>query len=219
MLQYLQLDCTLFIGSDGGKRIHSDHSLGLSAFPGREQLVLNAGPDGWYWCQTSLQSEAAALASVTLYLDKLAVFSEIQLHCKFLMYVDSSSAITNVECLNDLKQNRRYVNNADILLTMAVAHPVLKRFSLEHVKSHQDDSTEFEKNSFSAHLNVLCNTMATNKRQPMHVHEQTLEVPLSTPRNLPLEISYRRHELSFHYVAILREEIGLDRHRHFLQRK
>ena len=63
--------------------------------------------------------------------------------------------------------------------------------------------------------------MATNqlKRQPMHVHEQTLKVPLSTPRNLPLEISYRRHVLSFHYVAILCEEIGLDRHRRFLQRK
>jgi hypothetical protein len=36
---------------------------------------MNAGPvDGWHKCQTSLRSKAAALASVTLYLDELAEF-------------------------------------------------------------------------------------------------------------------------------------------------
>lgn len=103
---------------------------------------------------------------------------------------------------------------------MSSAHPVIKQFTLEHVKSHQDDSTEFDKLPFSAQLNVLCDTMATDqlKRQKTNVHERTLEVPL-TPCNLPVEISYRGHVLSSHYVAILREEIGLDRHRLFLQNK
>ncbi len=68
---------------------------------------------------------------------------------------------------------------------------------------------------------MLCDKIATNqlKRQRINDHESTLEFPL-TPRNLPVEISYRRHVLSSHYyVSILREEIGLDRHRTFLQIK
>ncbi len=184
--------------------------------------MLNAGPvDGWHRCQTSLRSEAAALASVTLYLDEFAAFYEIHLACKFLLFVDSNSAITNVESLRDLIPKRRYANNADILSTMAAAHPVLKCFSLAHVKSHQDDSTEFDKLPFSAQLNVLCDNMATaqlKRQQQLHANERTLEFPL-TPRNLPVEISYRQNVISSHYVSILREEIGLARHRIFLQHK
>ena len=80
---------------------------------------------------------------------------------------------------------------------MAAANPVLKCFTLVHVKSHQGDSTEFDKLSFSAQVNVLCNTMATAqlKRQHLHAHERTLAVPL-TPRNLPVELSYPRHVIS-----------------------
>lgn len=71
-MQYLQLDCTIFIGTDGGKRQHRGSFSWIICSPGRELLILNAGPvDGWHKCQTSLQSEAAALASVTLYLDEL----------------------------------------------------------------------------------------------------------------------------------------------------
>ena len=47
----------------------------------------------------SMRIEAAALASVTVYLDELTVFFEIHIHCKFLLYVDSTSAITNVKNL------------------------------------------------------------------------------------------------------------------------
>ena len=100
-------------------------------------------------------------------------------------------------------------------------HPVLKCFSLAHVKSHQDDSTEFDKLPFSAQLNVLCDNMATaqlKRQQQLHANERTLEFPL-TPRNLPVEISYRQNVISSHYVSILREEIGLARHRIFLQHK
>jgi hypothetical protein len=68
--------------------------------PEREQLVLNSGPvDGWHRCQSSLRREAAALASVTLYLDELSAFLDLRIHCKFILYVDSTSAITNVQNL------------------------------------------------------------------------------------------------------------------------
>jgi hypothetical protein len=45
LVQYLQLDCILFIGTDGGKRHHSDSFSWIICSPGREQLVLNAGID------------------------------------------------------------------------------------------------------------------------------------------------------------------------------
>ena len=221
LVQYLQLDCTLFIGTDGGKRHHSGSFSWIICSPGQEQLVLNSGPvDGWHRCQTSLRSEAAALASVTLYLDELSAFFDLRIHCSFQLYVDSNSAITNVQNLRDLIPKRRYAHNADILSTMAAAHPVLVRFTLVHVKSHQDDTTEFDDLPFSAKLNVLCDTMATNQlqRQKRSAPERSRACPF-TPRNLPVEISYRRQVISSHYVSILRDEIGLARHRSFLQHK
>jgi hypothetical protein len=71
-------------------------------------LVLNAGPvNGWHRCQTSLRSEAAALASVTLYRDELSAFLDLRIHCTFQLYVDSNSAIANVQNLRDLIPKRR----------------------------------------------------------------------------------------------------------------
>ena len=221
LVQYLQLDCTLFIGTDGGKRHHQGSFSWIICSPGKEQLILNAGPvDGWHKCQTSLRSEAAALASVTLYLDELTAFFGLRLHCRFVLYVDSNSAITNVQNLRDLIPKRRFADNADILSTMSAAHPVISRFTLAHVKSHQDDATEFEQLSFPAQLNVLCDTMATNQltRQRDHAHERSLSCPM-IPRTLPVSISYRGQVISSHYVKHLRDEICLARHRIFLQNK
>jgi hypothetical protein len=100
LAQYLQLDCTHLIGTDGGKRHQSGSFSWIICSPEREQLVLNSGPvDGWHRCQSSLRSEAAALASVTLYLDELSAFLDLRIHCKFILYVDSTSAITNVQNL------------------------------------------------------------------------------------------------------------------------
>ena len=71
LVQYMQLPCTLYIGTDGGKRHHSGAYSWILCSPNHEQLCLNAGPvDGWFKCQNSLRSEAAALAAVTLYLDE-----------------------------------------------------------------------------------------------------------------------------------------------------
>ncbi len=49
LVQYLQRDCTLYIETDGGKGHHSGSFSWIIYSPGREQLVLNAGPDdGWH---------------------------------------------------------------------------------------------------------------------------------------------------------------------------
>ena len=101
LLQYLQLDCTLFIGTDGGKRHHNGSYSWILCSPSREQLCLNAGPvDGWFKCQSSLRSEAAALAAVTLYLDELASWAHFDIECTFKLFVDSTSATSNVTLLS-----------------------------------------------------------------------------------------------------------------------
>lgn len=44
LLQYLQIPCTLLIGTDGGKRHHSGSFSWILCSLGHEKLVLNAGP-------------------------------------------------------------------------------------------------------------------------------------------------------------------------------
>jgi hypothetical protein len=221
LVQYLQIDCTLYIGTDGGKRHHSGSFSWIIFSPGEEKLVMNAGPvDGWHKCQNSLRSEAAALTSVTLYLDELATFFSLDIQCQFQLFVDSNSAISNVSQLRDLIPRRRFANNADIFSTMSAAHPVIKQFRFQHVKSHQDDQTDFEKLPFPAQVNVLCDDMATQQliRQKSQEDQRTLSCPL-TPRHLQVELAYRGQIISSHYVHRLREEICLARHRSFLQTK
>ncbi len=97
LVQYLQLDCTVFIGTDGGKRHHNGSFSWVICFPEREKLVLNAGPvDGWHKCQNSLRSEVAALASVTLYLDELVEFYSVNIKCRFLLFVERAKQIKQV---------------------------------------------------------------------------------------------------------------------------
>ena len=221
LVQYLQLDCTVYIGTDGGKKFHSGSFSWMICSPGREKLVMNAGPvDGWFKCQTSLRSEAAALASVTLYLDEMAAYYSIKIQCQFLLYVDSSSAITNVEQLRDLIPKRRFPDNADVLYTMKAAHHVLRHFRLEHIKSHQDDKVKYDNLPFPAQLNVLCDRMASNqlKRQRFNDWECTQSCALPT-RTLPIEVFFGTQTISSHYVSNLRAEISADRHRNFLQMK
>ena len=221
LVQYLQLKCTLIIGTDGGKRENNGSFSWILCSPGEEKLILNAGPvDGWSRCQSSLRSEAAAIASLTLYVDELATYHNVDISCSFQLHVDSTSAISNVKLLRDLIPKRRFPNNADLLSPMSSAHYVIKQFVLSHVHSHQDKDTEFDKLPFPVQLNVMCDTMATNqlKRQDDHDLERTLSIPLR-PRNLSVEVCYATQVISSHYVARLRELICIERHRSFLQAK
>ena len=222
LAQYLQVLCVLYIGTDGGKKYCDGSFLWIIYSPGQEQLVLNSGPvDGWYRCQSSLRSEAAAISSVTLYLDEMASFYCLdRIHCRFQFYVDSSSAISNVEQLRDLIPKRKYPNNADIISTLKDSHHVLRCFTLTHVKSHQDDKVKFDDLPFSARLNVLCDRMATEqlKRQEVDSLERTQQCHLPT-RNLPIEVFFGTQNIVSHYVKRLRDEITTRVHRQYLKKK
>jgi hypothetical protein len=222
LLQYLQLECAVFIGTDGGKKHHRGSFSWIICSPGREQLVLNSGPvDGWTRCQSFLvRSEATALSSVTLYLDELAVFHSLSIRCTFVLYVDSMGAISNVSNLRDLIPKRKFANHADILSTMGAAHDVIKRFKLRHVHSHQDDTVPFDDLPFPAQLNVLCDWMASAQlqRQLVNADESTNSYD-PCPRYLPIEVSLGWQNISSHYISRLRDEISIHRHRQFLQNK
>jgi hypothetical protein len=78
LIKYLQLDCIIYIATDGGKREHGGSFSWIISSPERATLVINSGPvDEWHRCQSSLRSEATALSSVCLYWDELASFHVI----------------------------------------------------------------------------------------------------------------------------------------------
>lgn len=185
---------------NGGKRHHNGSFSWIICSPGREKLVLNAGPvDGWHRCQSLLRSEAAAIASLILYVDELATYHQVEICCTFRLYVDSTGAISNVKTIRDLIPIRRLPNHANLLSTMSSAHHVHEHVRLNHVHSHQEQTTESEKLSFPVQLNVLCDTMATTQlqRQELHEAERTLSVPL-IPRNLEVAVKYDQHIISSH---------------------
>jgi hypothetical protein len=157
---------------------------------------------------------------LTLYVDELASYHQIGIECSFRLFVDSTSAITNVNTLRDLIPKRRFPNHADVLSTISSAHYVIARFLLTHVHSHQDDDIAFDELPFPVQLNVLCDRMATAHLdlQLASPAERTLPSPL-LPRTLNVEVLYGAQVISAHYVSRLRECIALDRHRLFLQTK
>jgi hypothetical protein len=162
LIKYLQLDCIIYIGTDGGKREHGGSFSWIICSPERKTMVVNSGPvDGWRRCQSSLRSEATALSSVCLYLDELASFHAIEIRCNFKTFIDSTSAITNAVSIRDMIPKRQYPNNADCMTTIKDATQVISRMRLEHVKSHQDTKTNLKKLQFAAQLNTLCDHNAT----------------------------------------------------------
>jgi hypothetical protein len=71
--QLIPLNCTLHVGTDGGLKHAAGSFSWVSCAPDHERLVSNSGPvDGWHRCQSSLRSEATAMASITLFLDEFA---------------------------------------------------------------------------------------------------------------------------------------------------
>lgn len=63
LIQYLQIACTIQIGTAGENKHHRGAFSWIICAPGREHLVLNTGTvDGWQKCQNSLRSEMTAIA-------------------------------------------------------------------------------------------------------------------------------------------------------------
>ena len=115
---------------------------------------------------------------------------------------------------------RQYPNkNADCMTTMKDATRVISRMRLEHVKSHQDTKTNFDKLPFAAQLNTVCDRNAT---QHLNYHRDGEWAAQSEPlptRNMPVQVFYGNTAITFHYVSQIHAEIGADTHRDFLQAK
>jgi hypothetical protein len=119
LVQYLQVPCTVFIGTDGGNKDSNRSFSWVIGSPGQEKLVHNSGPvDGWRRRQSSLRSKAMAISSVMLYLDEMAEFYSVTIQCCFHVYMDhSKGAISTVEQLRDMIPKRKHLNHADTILT------------------------------------------------------------------------------------------------------
>ncbi len=221
LVQYLQLACTIYVGTDSGKKEAAGSFSWIICSPGQEHLIMNSGPvDGWHHCQSSLRSEAAAVASVTLYLNELAAFYSINIQSHIRFFVDSMGAISNVQAIRDQIPRRRFPNNADLLFTMKEAPHVLRHYRFEHVHSHQDDNVAVEKLPFSAQLNVLCDDLATSQLNQQITNASEITSPISLPtRSLPVQVFFGDQNIQSHYVANLRHAIAAVCHRQYLQAK
>jgi hypothetical protein len=73
LLDFLMSDCVMHVGTDGGKKHHAGSFSWILCDPDQKHLISNSGPvDGWHRCQSSLRSEAATVASFTLFIDEFA---------------------------------------------------------------------------------------------------------------------------------------------------
>jgi hypothetical protein len=218
LIKYLQLDCIISIGTDGGKREHGGSFSWIICSPKRKTMVVNSGPvDGWRRCQSSLRSEATALSSVCLYLDELASFHAIEIRCNFKTFIDSTSATTNAVSIRDMIPKRQYPNNADCMTTIKDATRVISRMRLEYVKSHQDTKTNFDTLPFAAQLNTLCDRNATRHLDYHRDGEWAAQSEPLLSRNMPVQVFYGDTAITSHYVSRIGAEIGADTHRDFLQ--
>ena len=189
LVQYLQVDCTRYIGTAGGKEHNDGLFLGFFARPIRSSWFTTCA---LFMVGTAVKVRFAAkpwpfCRLPCLYIDEMVAYYGLDILGRFQFYVDSTSAITDVEHLRNLIPRRKYPNNADVLSTMSDAQHVIDRFSLTHVKSHQDEKTEFEKLSFpAAQLNVRCDHMCTAhlKLQATDVSERSQSCHHPT-RNMP----------------------------------
>jgi hypothetical protein len=220
LLQYLQLECTLYIGANGQTQQHCGSFSWIIWAPGKDQLILNAGPvDGWYKCQSSLRSAVTALASVTLYLDELVHFHSVTIRCTFQLYVNNSRALRNVSNIRDKIPTRKFVDHADALSILRAAPDVIGHFLLNHVNGHQDDDKEFDKLPFAIQLHVLCGRLTTRQLQNQGAQDSERTLPCALrPRHLPVEVFLGTQNISSQYILHLREELRSRRHREFLKK-
>ena len=144
----------------------------------------------WIWeiCRSLVVSEIGSFRSLVFN----KVFNEIH----------------DIRSLIGINGKRRYADNADILSVMRSAEHIISRFTLEHVRSHQDDKTDFVDLPFDAQLNVLCDRMATDQmqRQGGNPWEATQPCPLP-PRHLLVEVTYGDHHLLALRQALARRNL------------
>lgn len=209
LIQYLQIACTMCIGSDHcTTKQHRGAISWIISSPGKEQLVLNAGPvDGLHnnKCQSSLCSTITGLASVTLlYLQELANFhSLIIIQSKFWLYVASIGAIKYVSAIRNLIPTRMFTNSADLPSTLHQAAPevLLTTYCWCHVPSHQDANTEFYLLPISEQLNMLCKCMTTCQLQCQGAGSESL----STTSSSWSLLGYPKHAVTLYHSSARRD--------------
>ena len=105
------------------------------------------------------------------------------------------------------------------MATIKGASCVISRMCLEHVKSHQDTKTNFDKLPFAAQLNTICDGMATRHLEFHRDGEWAAQSEPLLTRNMLEQVLYGNAAITSHYVRRLPAEIGAEIHRDFLQAK
>ena len=212
--------CTLYVGTDGGRKEGDGSFSWLICSPDRQKLICNSGPvDGWYKCQSSYRSELMALSSAMLFLDEFSTFHEIEVQCNFHLFVDSTGAISAIEHIRDRIPTRQYPDHADVVSTLSDAFHIISKSVFQHVKSHQDDKKAFSDLPFAAQINVLCDRMATRQMEVHRGGEWSSKQNYSITCNQPVVLSYMKQRIPSHYIARLRDAITSDAHRTYLQQR
>jgi hypothetical protein len=184
----LQQPACIEIASDGG----FNPTTGISTYGwaiaiDKILLAMGRGPAASHPALAeSFRSEGYGLASVALFLHQLKQqykFNPDQHTWK--IYIDNKSLIQRMASYkNSSTHHSKWHLRPDADITNT-AHSLLQPFPAEiiHVKSHQDDQTDFDKLSFAAQLNVLADAQATRQHEEM---EEPLLLVLSDHRHLVL---------------------------------
>jgi hypothetical protein len=142
----------------------------------------------------SFRSESYGLASAGLFISNLTKHFDIDKQKQtWKIYIDSKSLIKRMETYQEQINISRWNLRADediTKLTRQLWEDI--PHTLVHVKSHQDDNTDFEKLSYPALLNVLADEQATRQQNVM-------EAPVETVANIA------RVQLRLQDIAITRD--------------
>jgi hypothetical protein len=137
----------------------------------------------------------------------------------FKTFIDSMNAITNAVSIRDMICKHKYPNNADCMTTIKDATRVISRMQLEHVKSHQDNKTNYDTPPFTEQLNTLCDRNATRHLDYHRDGEWAAQSKPLPTRSMLVQVFYGNMAITSHYVSRIRAEIGGDTHRDYLQTK
>ena len=191
LLQYLQIPCTLLVGTDGSKKYH-DQSLSWICAP-RAKSSSSWTPALLMGAQMSrVTAPYAVVLRLRLSHHLLITWTNWRHTTRFWSAANSdyvnSTAASIISNLKRPDPKATVPNHANILSYMSSAHYVIKKFVFTHIHNHQDMDTKFEDFPFPVQFNVLWNRMATARlgKQRMDGEVNALSSPFQ-PRTLPLK--------------------------------
>jgi hypothetical protein len=160
------------IASDGGY----DPSSGISTFGWvvamNQQLIARGrGPVEVHpMLAESFRAEGYGLVSVGLFIKNLIHRFEIDTATKnWKIYIDNKSLIQRIESYEEqLPVPRRNLKSDEDITKLAYGVWRAIPHNFTHVKSHQDENTDWENLKFSAILNITADEQATQQRNMMH---------------------------------------------------